>query len=547
METQDEWLARSTLKYVLYARKSTVSDERQDHSISDQIKDCQKLAEQLGNIHIVEIIKEQQSARYAGGRPEFSRMLDGIKKGKYDGIISYHPDRLARNMLDAGILMDMLKPDKGKDEAVLKDLLFANHTFHNDDSGALTLAISFAMATNYSDNLKTVIKRGVKSHFGEGKSSGEHKWGYIRSTQGYYVPNRGSGDNFDDIREMFLMLLDGKTQAEIVDYCKRKNIHYMTKGTPKNPPHPKYLGSSSSVSRLLHDPFYHGILVQANQEIDLKTLPEAHFVPMLSEDEWEAVQAQLHLNNMKKSRTKRLKAGKHEFYYPFRKLIHCGSCGNTITPFSVQKTTKNGEKYRLVYYKCSNPDCPRKNTIRGQDIVRQLCNFTDHLQLTSDAYKEYKDAIIEHTDVELVQLRKQRASLVAVKSNAEKRQKEENECLKHLIMNKASVPQSTIDASVAKVEEQQDIIVDADAEIREITAKLNRPEDILQSEEEFLNLVQTAAQQMRNGNFVTKDILARKLFSNLILDEKNKLSVSVNPDLEGLILVDNSLMVEQVG
>ena len=67
---------------------------------------------------------------------------------------------------------------------------------------------------------------------------------------------------------------------------------------------------------------------------------------------------------------------------------------------------------------------------------------------------------------------------------------------------------------------------------------------IQKSEEEFLNLVQTAAQQMRNGNFVAKDILVRKLFSNLILDEKDKLSVSVNPDLEGLIVDDIFLVVE---
>ena len=318
----------------------------------------------------------------------------------------------------------------------------------------------------------------------------------------------------------------------------------MTRDSTKSPSHPRYLASSSSVSRLLHDPFYHGILVQKEQEVDLKTLPEYNFVPILTEDEWEAVQTQLYINYANKSRTKRLNNGKREFYYPFRKLIRCGSCGGIMTAFSVPKTSKGGEKYRLVYYKCSNPDCPRKATVRGQEIVQQLCEFTDHLRLTPKAYEEYKEAITEHTDVELVALRKRRASLIAVKSSAEKKQKQENEYLKHLVVDKENLLQSTIDVCVAKVEEQQNIIVGTDAEIKEITAKLNRPEDILQSEEEFLNLVQTAAQQMRNGNFVAKDILARKLFSNLVLDEKDKLSVSVNPDLEGLIVDDIFLVVE---
>ena len=37
-------------------------------------------------------------------------MVADIKAGKYDAILAYHPDRLARNMTEGGIITDMLQP-----------------------------------------------------------------------------------------------------------------------------------------------------------------------------------------------------------------------------------------------------------------------------------------------------------------------------------------------------------------------------------------------------------------------------------------------------
>jgi hypothetical protein len=65
-----------------------------------------------------------------------------------DGIIAWHPDRLARNMHDAGDVIEML--DDGK----LADLKFAVYSFHNDSSGKEHLAMEFARAKAYSDHLE---------------------------------------------------------------------------------------------------------------------------------------------------------------------------------------------------------------------------------------------------------------------------------------------------------------------------------------------------------------------------------------------------------
>ncbi|NBX49772.1 recombinase family protein [bacterium] len=121
-----------TLRFVLYARKSTTSDERQERAISDQKKDCLDTAKRLEipyeNITIVE---EQESAKEPDIRVHFKQMIEDIKRGKYDAILTWHPDRLARNMEDLHRLVRQIT-DKGCTLRFVKE----NLTFTNDQTDA---------------------------------------------------------------------------------------------------------------------------------------------------------------------------------------------------------------------------------------------------------------------------------------------------------------------------------------------------------------------------------------------------------------------------
>ncbi len=76
-------------------------------------------------------------------------------KERPDGIIAWHPDRLARNMPDAAEIIDLL------DEGPLADMQFAMYSFHNDSSGKEHLAMEFARAKAYSDHLQDNVLRGL--------------------------------------------------------------------------------------------------------------------------------------------------------------------------------------------------------------------------------------------------------------------------------------------------------------------------------------------------------------------------------------------------
>src|SRR5260221_9877997 len=184
--------------YVIYVRKSEDDSQKQVRSVEDQIAVCRELAEKHDLNVIGEPITESRSARKSGNRPLFTKMIDQIRKGKIDGIISWHPDRLARNMKEAGEIIDLL------DEGLLKDLKFAAHYFFNDYNGKMGLGIAFVMAKQYTDKLSIDVERGIYKSLMEGKSGGQYKPGYIRDNRtGRYEPDETQG--YDGLTNFSIM------------------------------------------------------------------------------------------------------------------------------------------------------------------------------------------------------------------------------------------------------------------------------------------------------------------------------------------------------
>ena len=87
------------LKYCLYARKSSESDEKQALSIDSQIHEMHKIAEQEGLV-IVETLTESKSAKASGQRRVYMELLKGVREQKYNAILTWAPDRLSRNAGD---------------------------------------------------------------------------------------------------------------------------------------------------------------------------------------------------------------------------------------------------------------------------------------------------------------------------------------------------------------------------------------------------------------------------------------------------------------
>ena len=120
-------------KFFLYVRKSTDVEDKQVHSIEDQLATVREYAKNEGLI-ISEVFIEKQSAKIPG-RPIFNEMLSRIESGEASGIVSWHPDRLARNSVDSGKLIYLL------DTGVIKALKFPQFWFEPTPQGKFMLEI----------------------------------------------------------------------------------------------------------------------------------------------------------------------------------------------------------------------------------------------------------------------------------------------------------------------------------------------------------------------------------------------------------------------
>ena len=146
-------------KFFLYARKSTDEPDRQILSIEAQIAELREFAakEQL---NIVQTFIESQTAKEPG-RPIFNDMLSQIEKGKSEGILAWHPDRLARNSIDGGQIIYLI--DTGK----ITSLKFPTFWFEPTPQGKFMLNIAFGQSKYYVDNLSENVKRGLRQKSGE--------------------------------------------------------------------------------------------------------------------------------------------------------------------------------------------------------------------------------------------------------------------------------------------------------------------------------------------------------------------------------------------
>jgi len=334
-------------KYFIYARKSSEGEERQARSIEDQLALIWKKVHQ-DKLNVVEEFTESQTARHPG-RPVFNEMIRRIEEGEVNGIIAYHPDRLARNSVDGGYIMHLL------DTGQLQSLVFENHWFENTSQGMYMLYMAFAQSKYYTDNLSENVRRGINSRLKRGIYPGCAKRGYINHPKTHeIIPNPAT---FDLVAEMFEMYSTGEYGLEIIGMMMNEKGLHNNKGG---------VLSASQVQKMLQDPFYYGHF-KYNGE-----LFEGIHKPCIPKELFDKTQAVM--KNKGKGKTRKVHSHK------FLGLMTCDECGYSIT----------AEKQRgHVYYRCSKKTNRLTGTckqpyLREEALVEQITAIMDQIAMPLD-------------------------------------------------------------------------------------------------------------------------------------------------------------------
>lgn len=344
------------VRYCLYARKSTESEERQVLSIDSQIKEMLQLADREC-LEIVAMKRESHSAKETGQRPVFNEIIEKLHEGKYNGILTWAPDRISRNAGDLGRVVDLM--DAGK----LLEIRTFSQSFSNNPNEKFLLMILGSQAKLENDNRGINVKRGLRTRCEMGLWPTVPPTGYLtqklmdRKCQLIIDPKRGHV-----VKKIFEKMAYDKWSGRRIHQWLKFELNFMTVGN-------KNL-SLGNIYRMLQNPFYYGpfeypkgggIWYQGKHE------------PLITKEIFEKVQEQLKRDNIiRQSRE-----------FAFTKLMVCGLCGSGISAEEKYKQLKDGTTAKYIYYGCGrSKDRHCKNPyMREEELTEQFIKLMDKIDL----------------------------------------------------------------------------------------------------------------------------------------------------------------------
>ncbi len=314
------------LKYCLYARKSTESDERQALSIESQLSEMKALADKEG-LNIVEIKHESKSAKDSSQRIKYNEMLHEIDEGHYNAILTWAPDRLSRNAGDLGTIVDLM--DTGK----LKTIKTYGQSFSNSPNEKFLLMILCSQAKLENDNKSVNVKRGMRALCQKGVRPGPAPLGYkmVRAER-YGDPSKIEiePESAKFVKEIFGRITKNKFSGRqiweqlIEEGFRTKNGKNVT---------------LSSIYRIIKTPYYYG---EFEYPKGSGIFYKGTHTPLITKAEFELANKLIADNPNPTG-----KWGRKDFF--FSKIMKCGYCGSGIS--GEEKFKASGKRY--VYYKCN--------------------------------------------------------------------------------------------------------------------------------------------------------------------------------------------------
>lgn len=564
----------TNVEYVIYCRKSTdENSDNQKQSIPDQIRACIDFAQRewlklkkkpkdfslfeseielekennesdLANRRIFQetrdlfIIKEQETAKVPGRRKKWSSLMKLINNDKINGIISYSPDRQARNMLEAGQIIDLLDQNKlpenkklGKTKLAVK---YPNFHYEDNASWKMMLGIWFVFSKQYSDNLSDVITRWNNSKITSWKAIWKHKPGYLINDEGFHEPHP---KYFPIIQEAFKMKLDGEIESKIKDYI---NANWYRRTMQKTWEEKEMW--KNWINSLFIDEFYYGMLINWDTVSDLRDT-NPYYKAIITEEQHKIIKGRYELSPqvIKKTRTKDIYEDIKVFDVDF--IFTEDNFGLTFSlpnkkryTDKIEKANKNWKilelkdvvKTNQIIYRCANKDSKHYNlSITLEEIDNAILKLLKTFKIWEKEFQEY----VKFTHSKLDDITKTSKEKVASKNLEIGRLKSEKT---KYIKNNMSYKKDSEENEI-----YENTKIDYDKKISLLRKEIEALDDGERNQmielEIFIDVLNNAHNYYKHANYVQKRKIAQILFLNIKIDHKKRLLIQVKPEFETLL------------
>lgn len=515
----------SNLIPAIYCRKSTESEERQVLSLPAQREEAAKLASQFGILNTVQY-EEAKSAKQSGQRVVFARMMKDFRRNKINAIVCWKLDRLARNMIEGGEIIDMLQ------RGIIKAIITPSKVYYPNEN-ALLMAVEFGAANQYSRDLSENVKRGQERKAKGGYPHAVACIGYINDKSGEKGEKKWIVDEerFPIVKQIFEMYLSGNYSGGKLHEWATETAKLTTRPRKKTG---NKLISRAAIYRMLRDPIYAGIFyIQGNRYELSKDLPRA-----INEVEHNKILGMLCANDAPKTQTHEVTFSgfifsnddeyigpdvkmqlicdcKHKFSYLNK--TYCPKCKATISNLRTPKYIQ------YIYYR-NVSKAKRKETVkclsekRATDIL--LSYVAGNLLLSSDLITwcaKYFNEIAEKDS------ENKKAVLLS-----------QNRRVEDLEAKKSRYREMLADGLFTKAEYNTDI-EKINKEISSIHSLDGSERQWLQRAHEMLTIGSELINTFEKGSVVSKRAILSRFSSNLRWDEKDLI---ITPDYAMQVLID---------
>jgi len=353
---------QAPITYCLYARKSSEAEDRQALSIESQVKEMQALAEREG-LRVVDIKREAHSSKEVGQRAVYNQMINEIRESKYNGILTWAPDRLSRNAGDLGSVVDLM------DQKLLLEIRTYGQRFTNNPNEKFLLMILGSQAKLENDNKAVNVKRGLLTRCEMGWRPGVAPTGYLneknvdKKGQVRLDPKRSL-----TIKQMFEKVAEGQSGRQVYRWLKETGFK-THRGKPL---------VLANVYIILRNHYYYG---EYEYPVGGGNWYTGKHTPIIDKTLFDKVQNNLNQNYIPKTESKE---------FAFTKLIRCGYCGSGITADEKFKKLKDGGVNRHVYYFCTQSrhiDC-KNPAVNESTLIDELAEMLDRVNLDEIGIKQ---------------------------------------------------------------------------------------------------------------------------------------------------------------
>ena len=472
---------------VVYARFS--SSGQREESITGQLRDCKRYAENHGFEIINEYIDEAKTGT-SDNRPSFQKMIKDSESKRFKAIIVWKLDRFARNRYDSAIYRARLKKNGVKIYSAMENI-------SDSAEGIIMEGLMESMAEYYSANLSENVKRGNRESALQLKTLGRKIFGYDKSEDDHYIINETEATV---VRRIFKEYTSGKSIQDIIKGLNNDGI-LNSRNNPWN---------KCSLKNIIGNEKYIGTYKFLDYVV-----PDG--MPAIIDKDTFALAQEI------KNRHKKAPARSRDTRYLLTGKLFCGHCGSPMTgEYGVSKTGKKYHYYRCI--KANKHKCDKKRAKKDwienvvvAELINQL-NDLDYINSLADSFMEYQKKQ-QNDDTELRVLQDRLNGV--------------NKSLKNMVKAiEMGIITETTQSRMMELEEQKNQLNKAIEQL-----KFSKPPMI--ERDEFLFWIDTL--KVDNGNYDYKEKLIDTFLNAVYLYDDGYIDIGTNL-IKGTKRIDSSTL-----